>query len=94
MATHDRCKTIQKQEYTHTAGHCRICKNPAYEVIDVHRIQHGSKGGKYTYNNVVALCANCHRLVHDEKKIVIDRWYFSTAGYLLRIIDNGVERFV
>lgn len=87
-------KNVNKQDYKHTAGCCRICKNPAYEVLDVHRIKPGTEGGKYTYANVVALCANCHRLVHDEKKIIIDRWYPSTAGNLLRILENGVERFV
>jgi len=88
-----RNKTINKQAFKHTARYCRICKNPEYVVRHVHRILPGSEGGKYTYANSVPLCANCHSLVHADQ-IVIDRWYPSTAGYLLRIIEKGVERFV
>ncbi len=95
MPSRGRCKTVDKKQYKHTAKHCRICKDPntTYEVIDVHRLKPGSEGGKYTENNVVALCSNCHRRVHDGK-IEIDRWYPSTAGYLLRITEDGVERYV
>ena len=89
-----RCKTIDKQQYKLTAKQCRICKNDAYEVLDVHRLIPGKDKGAYALNNVTVLCANCHRKVHRTKEIIIDRWYFSTAGYLLRIIENGEERFV
>jgi hypothetical protein len=45
-------------------------------------------------NNVVACCVICHRKIHISKTIQIDRWYFSTGGYLLRIVEDGIERFV
>lgn len=89
-----RSKLINKQETKRIAGKCRLCGNSSYELLDVHRINYNSENNRYTTNNTVVLCANCHRLVHDEKKIIIDRWYFSTGGNLLRIIENGVERFV
>jgi hypothetical protein len=73
-----------------TAGKCRLCPEPVYAVLDVHRIE---AGGKYSEANSVCLCAKCHRLVHAGQ-IVIDRYYQSTAGYLLRVIENGQERFV
>jgi uncharacterized protein with PIN domain len=33
---------------------------------DVHRIIPGMSGGKYTPNNIMVLCPNCHRLAHNE----------------------------
>ena len=34
---------------------------------DIHRIIPGSQGGKYTTDNVIVLCPNCHRLIHRGK---------------------------
>ena len=34
---------------------------------DLHRIIHGSEGGKYFRENIKILCPNCHRLQHPEK---------------------------
>ena len=34
---------------------------------DLHRIIPGSKGGRYTKENVQVLCPNCHRLEHPER---------------------------
>ena len=89
-----RTKTINKQFFKRTMKNCRLCGEEDYAVLDVHRIVPGEDGGRYVENNVVCLCANCHRRIHDAKEIVIDRYYPSTAGYLLRIVENGVERFV
>jgi len=90
----ERLKKIDKKQVKHTAGRCRLCGNPSYEVLDVHRINYNSEYKKYSLDNTVVLCSNCHRKVHDEKTIVIDRWYASTAGPMLRIIENGIEKFV
>lgn len=89
----NRNKRINKKQYKRSAGMCRICKDDRYVVMDVHRIIPGRDGGKYTEANSVPICCKCHRLL-DDGTIVIDRWYPSTAGYVLRIIENGVERFV
>lgn len=86
-------KKIDKKQFKLTEGKCRICKEPFYATLDVHRMIPGSAGGKYTKDNVVCICANCHRKVH-ENIIVIDRWYNSTNGRILRIEENGIERFV
>ena len=88
-----RVKTIDKQQLKHTAGKCRICSRPGYEVLDVHRIVPGAKKGKYTGNNTVVLCSCCHREIHAGN-IIIDRYYYSTAGYLLKVIINGEEKFI
>lgn len=33
-------------------------------ACDLHRIIPGNEGGKYTTDNIIVLCPNCHRLVH------------------------------
>lgn len=85
-----RTKTINKKEFKKVAGSCRLCKEEQYELLDVHRIQ---AGGQYSYANSVSLCCKCHRKVHSGS-IIVDKWCMSTAGYVLRIIEDGVERFI
>ena len=46
------------------AGHrCTICKENCY---DLHHINFLNDGGKTEYDNLIALCPNCHRRVHKE----------------------------
>ena len=37
---------------------------------DIHRIIPGSLGGKYTTDNVMVLCPNCHRLEHMKDRLL------------------------
>jgi 5-methylcytosine-specific restriction endonuclease McrA len=42
---------------------CQRCGwNESY--CDLHRIVEGKDGGKYTMDNVLILCPNCHRIEH------------------------------
>ena len=86
-------KLINKKLAKLVARKCRLCPAKIYDLLDCHRIIPGEDGGEYTEDNVVVICSNCHRLVHDNH-IIIDRWYHSTAGRLLRIIRDGKEDFV
>lgn len=86
-------KKINKKIYKKVNNVCRICKNEQYEVLDVHRIIPGEQGGEYVKGNVVSICSNCHRLVHNEV-ITINGWLKSTSGDLLEIIINGEERLI
>jgi hypothetical protein len=82
-------KKLQKQ----IAKKCKICGEPRYELLDTHRINEGADGGKYEPRNVVIICATCHRL-QQAGKIVIEGWYESTGGRLLRWFDEkGEEHF-
>lgn len=79
-----------KKDFKTVAGHCHICGEKRYELLDVHRVEAGSK---YSYNGTVSLCNRCHRL-HHSGIIHIEGWYNSTAGRLLRWFDeNGTEHF-
>jgi 5-methylcytosine-specific restriction endonuclease McrA len=86
-------KRINKKNFKHSEGKCRICGETNYNLLDVHRIIPGSKNGKYNKENSVTICANCHRKIHANE-IKIDRYYQSTNGFLLRIIENEKERFI
>ena len=84
---------ISKKYQKLVARCCRICKEPDYSLLDVHRIIEGADGGKYSYDNSVVLCCKCHRK-QQAGTITVLKWVHSTAGRLLHIIEDGVERFV
>ena len=85
---------INKQSFKRAKGNCRLCGEKAYETLNVHRLKPRAEGGKYRKRNVICICANCHAKVHAGT-IQVDRLYFSTQGWLLRIIDkNGQEFFL
>lgn len=63
-------------------GICQLCENEApffdkygQPFLEVHHIHYLSKGGNDTIDNVIALCPNCHRKIHqleleeDAKKV-------------------------
>ena len=67
---------------------CYVCQENNYDVLDAHRI---IEQGKYCNENIVVLCANCHRRAHAGE-IKFDRKYNSTAGHLvLHWWNNGEE---
>jgi len=72
---------------------CKFCSCDNYKVLDVHRIQEGSKGGEYVELNTVCVCSNCHRKIHAGI-IKVDRKYYSTKGWILHYFDeNGNEHY-
>ena len=53
-------------------GICQLCDNDApfldkqgNSFLEIHHIHYLSKGGSDTIDNVVALCPNCHRKIHQ-----------------------------
>jgi len=82
-----------KKVYKQIVGKCRICGVDIYNTLSVHRIRPGCKGGKYSIENSVVVCENCHRQIPDI--IQIDKYYQCSNGQLLlRIIIDGEEKFV
>ena len=45
-------------------GQCVVCGMPD---VEVHHIKFRSQGGKHDPENLVCLCADCHRAVHDRR---------------------------
>jgi len=87
-----KAKFIDKKTFKKVAGKCHICGEDNIALLDKHRIIPGSQKGKYSRHNSVCLCVKCHRKVHTGQ-LEIDGWYDSTKGRMLRIFEDGVERF-
>jgi len=88
---------MDKKTVKHAAQKCRFapkyCDSDDYTVLDVHRITPGAEGGKYTKENTVVVCSNCHRRIHAGE-IEVDRYYQTTKGRLLYVIVNGEEDYI
>jgi hypothetical protein len=86
-------KLVNKQIAKHAAFCCKICGETNYHLLDVHRINYGENGGKYTQHNIVVLCPTDHRKVHAGL-IKILGWVDSSIGPMLHYIDEkGNEQF-
>jgi len=75
-------KNVNKKVLKKITKKCILCRKEEVDVLECHRIIHGCEGGTYSDNNTVVLCADCHTLVH-KGRIIIDKWYDSTAGRIL-----------
>ena len=63
--TWKRRKQLNKNEFRNKNGNkCMLCGWVG--PCDVHRKIPNSKGGKYTEENSILICPNCHRLQHPE----------------------------
>ena len=93
MAKFPEQKLVNKQSMKRMAKKCTFCDEERYVVLDVHRIVPGEKGGRYTPCNTVVCCSNCHRMIHDGE-IIIDKYYDSSTGKVLRCIIDGKEIFL
>ena len=52
-----------KEAYERDNWHCRSCNNTA--SLTPHHIKFRSHGGTDTLGNLLTLCWNCHRNLHD-----------------------------
>lgn len=85
---------MNKQAVKHLERQCRVCHEPAYHALDVHRLTPGSR---YHPLLTLVLCASCHRKVHAGLiQIHSQRLYLRTDGvYVVPITDEqGKERYV
>lgn len=67
-----RNEYIREFAKTRANGFCELCDNPApfkdsfgVPFLETHHVIFLSKGGQDNINNVVALCPNCHRKIHN-----------------------------
>ena len=72
---------------------CIFCNTTDLEVLDVHRIEYGSRGGKYTDFNTCICCSNCHRKIHNDKIKIISKNYSTKGKFVIIYIDeDGIEK--
>jgi len=77
---------------------------PSAEFVDAHHIQHWSAGGETSLDNLMLLCSQHHKRVHEGgfaiKRDYQDRWFFKrpdgravpACGYHTRdIMDDDIE---
>lgn len=83
---------IDKKAEKKIVGKCVLCEENNQALLDVHRIEFGSKGGKYTRQNSLVTCCACHRKIHAGQ-ITIDRKYNSTDGPVVRYFEGGEEKW-
>ena len=58
--------------FTRDNHKCRGCGKDmdwGYEWVDVHHVQHRSKGGSDDLANLILLCRDCHNSQHPEKQL-------------------------
>lgn len=75
MTQYDRDPYISELSKRLANGICQLCQNPApfknkegEPFLESHHIEWLSDGGEDTIENTVALCPNCHRKMHIQKK--------------------------
>jgi 5-methylcytosine-specific restriction endonuclease McrA len=81
---------VNKKIFKLAKRYCAICKEPNYNLLDVHRI---NEGKEYSPANCIALCCNCHRR-HHSKEITIREKRYSTDGWILIIERDGLEEYI
>jgi len=83
---------LNKKLAKRLAGKCQLCGNDCYEVLDIHRLVPGSKKGKYTNQNTICACSNCHRKVHAGKIQIIGKHPCTSGRDVVHFInENGEE---
>jgi 5-methylcytosine-specific restriction endonuclease McrA len=74
-------------------GRCFVCGEDDYIVLDAHRVVPGEIGGAYHWNNLLTLCACCHRKV-TAGTIRVHARYLGTRGPVVHWTDeSGSEHF-
>lgn len=85
---------VNKKALKKAAGKCYFCPETDYALLDVHRINEGANGGKYTKFNTVCCCSNCHRKITAGKIKTIRKYLRSDGRWVLHYVDEaGVEHF-
>ncbi len=62
---------------------CSICGE--YGPLEIHHILPISEGGKDDYQNLIALCRNCHSFAHRN---AFPRWLL----YLIKTMQNSIQK--
>ena len=83
-------KEIRKNINRSGSYPCVICKET--NILCEHHILGREIPNPNHPSNIVSLCSNCHRLVH-EGEIIIEKWIMSTGGLELMWHKKGEESF-
>ena len=83
-----------KKDYKKARGKCVLCGETNVNVLDIHRIHEGYKGGGYHIENCVCLCSNCHRKVHSGEIKITRKYKTLSHREYIEVIENGISRMI
>lgn len=83
---HQRNEYVVEHAKRRAKGNCELCKEPApfkdtdgRPYLETHHVEWLAKGGADTIENTVALCPNCHRLMHIQDRAEDRKTLFAAA---------------
>ena len=83
-----------EKNYKKARGKCVLCGETNINVLDIHRIYEGHKGGTYDDENTVCLCSNDHRKVHAGEIKIIRKYKTLSHREYIEVVENGISRMV
>jgi hypothetical protein len=83
-----------KKNYKFSNNYCCLCGENDANVLDVHRIHEGSRGGEYYTENCCVTCANCHRKVHAGSIKIIRKHPTLSHRYYIEVLENDQIKFI
>ena len=73
---------------------CYFCEESKYELLDAHRIFEGKDGGVYHWDNILTVCAGCHRKITVGVIQVLGRHLSTSGRHVVHYIDeDGQEKW-
>lgn len=84
-------KYTKKQIKKLCEGKCFFCEESKYELLDAHRILEGKDGGKYNWENMLILCANCHRKCHSGVIKILGSHNSTLGKRAIHYIEDGKD---
>ena len=63
-------KKVRQEIFERDSGLCQECGRPGTEI---HHVKFRSQSGRGVFTNGLLLCANCHRQVHQIRKLA-EKW--------------------
>lgn len=75
------------------ADGCAVCGISVKAVLHAHHIQPLDYGGADDFSNVIAVCQNCHRLIHyvRERKVTKESPWIARLTHLT---DERIDRLL
>lgn len=83
-----------KKNYKLSNNYCCLCGENDPNVLDVHRIYEGSRGGEYDSLNCIVCCANCHRKIHAETIKIVRKHPSLSHRYYIEVWENDERKFL